>query len=160
MLVGGIDPGKKGYLVIVSTEDNFSPVVFKLPYDKDGELNPHLFSAAISVVDVVFSERPLVVNTNAKGSEAFSSTGVATRLVDFGGIRELVKLAKKKFVAVMPGQWKAAYKLSSNKQKSIDWVKKHYPNVNLIPEGCRVESHDIAEALLIAHYGKASILAS
>jgi hypothetical protein len=142
MIVGGLDPGKKGYLAAISTE-TLKPTLYKIPYDDKGELNVPLFKAALLACDVVFCERPIAKNTE----------GMSTRLTDFGEIKGVIKSMDKRIVTMMPNVWKAAYGLNRNKKKSIELAKKKYPDLNLIPEGCRVENDDMAEAVLIAHYG-------
>lgn len=144
MIVAGIDPGKKGFICILR-EGN--PEFHPLPYTlKDNELDCSVFVRLLEGIDLVYCEKPIhQVNQ-----------GMMTRLQDFGEIRGLVRLHTE-FVGLMPRTWKKHYSLSSDKQASIDLAKKLYPGVNLLRTSrSRVESDDMAEALLLAHYASLS----
>jgi len=141
MWVAGIDPGKKGYMALIDDKDEVH--LHPLPY-VDNELDPNLFLAMIAPADHVFIERPI----------GKINSGVWTRFSDFGGMKTLAKISKK-VVTLMPKVWKSHYKLDSDKQKSIDKAKELYPKVNLFrSKRCRKEDDNMAEAILIAKYGK------
>ena len=56
---------------------------------------------------------------------------------------------------VSPQKWKKEFNLDSDKQKSIDTAKKLFPDVNLFRTNrCKKEHDGMAEALLIAEYGR------
>ena len=56
---------------------------------------------------------------------------------------------------VSPQKWKKEFNLDSDKQKSIDTAKKLFPDVNLFRTNRCTKEHDgMAEALLIAEYGR------
>lgn len=55
---------------------------------------------------------------------------------------------------VVPRKWKGEYGLNSDKKKSVEVCKKLFPEVNLVPDGCKKAHDGMAEALLMAEYGR------
>lgn len=146
MRVGGIDPGKKGFLCVLQDDDD--PIFYSLPYDQEGILNISIFEAAILPLDVVFVERPIGVN----------SDGLMMRHQDFGEMRGIIR-KHCEFRWLMPKVWKDALGLTKDKHLSILKAKALYPNADLrrmTPTGqvSQIPDDNRAEALLIAHYGK------
>ena len=56
---------------------------------------------------------------------------------------------------VPPQKWKKAYDLGSDKQKSIEKCQEMHPELSLLPTSrCKKPSDGMAEAVLIAEYGR------
>lgn len=72
-----------------------------------------------------------------------------------GYIEGVLKTKGIPFDLISPQKWKKQYDLHSDKEKSIAVCKELFPDVNLLRTSrCKKESDGMAEALLIANYGK------
>ena len=61
---------------------------------------------------------------------------------------------------IAPQKWKRYYGLHSDKAESIVLCQQKYPDINLLPTPrCRKPSDGMAEALLIAGYGRETMYA-
>ena len=59
------------------------------------------------------------------------------------------------YYLVTPQKWKKYYQLGSDKQQSVDKCHQLFPSISLLPSPrCHKDSDGMAEALLIANYGK------
>ena len=73
----------------------------------------------------------------------------------FGYILGVLDACNIETKLVSPQKWKKEFNLDSDKQKSIDTAKKLFPEVNLFRTNRCTKEHDgMAEALLIAEYGR------
>ena len=73
----------------------------------------------------------------------------------FGYILGVLDACSIETKLVSPQKWKKEFNLDSDKQKSIDTAKKLFPDVNLFRTNrCKKEHDGMAEALLIAEYGR------
>ena len=82
-----------------------------------------------------------------------------TSMFHFGksaGFIEGVLAAKNiRYELIPPQRWKKAFGLHSDKQESIDLCKEKFPGVSLLPTPrCKKDADGMAEALLIALYGR------
>lgn len=48
----------------------------------------------------------------------------------------------------------AAERKKVQKASAVAFIRERYPEINLIPPRCRVEDHNLAEAVCLAHYGQ------
>lgn len=72
-----------------------------------------------------------------------------------GYIEGVLKAKNIPFELVSPQKWKKKYELHSDKEQSIAKCKELFPDINLLrTPRCKKESDGMAEALLIANYGK------
>lgn len=63
-----------------------------------------------------------------------------------------------KTLLVPPQIWKKSYNLGSDKQKSIEKCQEMHPELSLLPTPrCKKPSDGMAEAVLIAEYGKSIV---
>ena len=70
------------------------------------------------------------------------------------GILEALEVS---YELVKPQTWKSYVHVTSDKKTSIIKAQKLFPNTSLLPTPrCRVPADGLAEALLIAYYGKES----
>lgn len=73
----------------------------------------------------------------------------------FGYILGVLGACEIPFQLVPPRKWKSHFSLDGDKAKSIETAKRLFPAVSLLPTSrCHKDSDGMAEALLIALYGK------
>lgn len=143
MIVAGIDPGKQGFITVLTEKtQDFYP----MPY-KDDQLD---FIKLLKVLDPchrIFIEEPFIMSGNR-------NKGLKTQLIDFGQLLLCCRLSAD--TERIPAQnWKKTLALGKDKDASIKLVQELYPNVDLRKSThplCKPD-HNKAESLLIAHYG-------
>lgn len=137
----GIDPGKKGALAII--EDGNTTVV---PCDY-GE-----YASQLSALD------PAYTIVSIERVHAMPKQGVSSCFVfgeGFGIIQGILIALGFKYNKVEPWVWKKHYGIGRDKDESIHLARETFPCVSLLPTPrCKKDSDGMAEALLIAKYGK------
>lgn len=72
-----------------------------------------------------------------------------------GFIEGVLSALKIPFELVIPQKWKKTFDLHADKTESINVCQKLFPSANLLPTPrCKKPSDGMAEALLIAEYGR------
>ena len=142
MIYIGVDPGKNGGIAII---------------DSDG------------VIAFPFSEERLLIELDGIAQEyecicylehvhAMPKQGVSSTFnfgMNFGIIQGVLKAYAIPYELVTPQKWKKEFSCTSDKNTSIEVCKRLFPNVNLkATEKCRKDHDGMAEALLIAEYGR------
>ena len=142
MIYIGVDPGKNGGIAII---------------DSDG------------VIAFPFSEERLLIELDGIAQEyecicylehvhAMPKQGVSSTFnfgMNFGFIQGVLKAYSIPYELVTPRKWKKEFSCTSDKNTSIEVCKRLFPNVNLkATDRCRKDHDGIAEALLIAEYGR------
>ena len=142
MIYIGIDPGKNGGIAII---------------DSDG------------VIAFPFSEERLLIELDGIAQEyecicylehvhAMPNQGVSSTFnfgMNFGFIQGVLKAYEIPYELVTPQKWKKEFSCTSDKNTSIEVCKRLFPGVNLkATERCKKDHDGIAEALLIAEYGR------
>ena len=142
MIYIGVDPGKNGGIAII---------------DNDG------------VVAFPFSEERLLIELDGIAQEyecicylehvhAMPKQGVSSTFnfgMNFGFIQGVLKAYEIPYELVTPQKWKKEFSCTSDKNTSIEVCKRLFPNVNLkATDRCRKDHDGMAEALLIAEYGR------
>ena len=142
MIYIGVDPGKNGGIAII---------------DSDG------------VIAFPFSEERLLIELDGIAQEyecicylehvhAMPKQGVSSTFnfgMNFGFIQGVLKAYEIPYELVTPQKWKKEFSCTSDKNTSIEVCKRLFPNVNLkATDRCRKDHDGIAEALLIAEYGR------
>ena len=142
MIYIGVDPGKNGGIAII---------------DNDG------------VIAFPFSEERLLIELDGIAQEyecicylehvhAMPNQGVSSTFnfgMNFGFIQGVLKAYSIPYELVTPQKWKKEFSCTSDKNTSIEVCKRLFPNVNLkATERCRKDHDGMAEALLIAEYGR------
>ena len=142
MIYIGVDPGKNGGIAII---------------DSDG------------VIAFPFSEERLLIELDGIAQEyecicylehvhAMPKQGVSSTFnfgMNFGFIQGVLKAYEIPYELVTPQKWKKEFSCTSDKNTSIELCKRLFPNVNLkATERCRKDHDGMAEALLIAEYGR------
>jgi len=148
MIIAGVDIGKRGGIARIVDGQVF---VDPLPFDSDNALDVNVYADLLRSVDLIYIEEPFI-----PGGMANKGTKVA--ITDYGQLLGIAKLTCPKVVTVTARQWKHYFKLSKDKQESIDMAKKMYPNVNLLrTKRSKKECDGMAEAILIARYAMACL---
>lgn len=139
----GIDPGKKGALVVL-WDDGCDAV--RIPFDEFayrdalGALDP---AKTVAVVEHVGA-------MPGQGSVSTFSFGQ-----NFGWILGLLTAYRIPYMLVRPQKWKKEYSCTSDKNTSIAVAKHLFPWFNLKRTAKCVKDDDgLAEALLLANYGR------
>ena len=142
MIYIGVDPGKNGGIAII---------------DSDG------------VIAFPFSEERLLIELDGIAQEyecicylehvhAMPKQGVSSTFnfgMNFGFIQGVLKAYEIPYELVTPQKWKKEFSCTSDKNTSIEVCKRLFPGVKLkATERCRKDHDGIAEALLIAEYGR------
>lgn len=141
----GIDPGAEGGIGIIPKDGN--PSAFLMPSTREGLCNllrPYQNSDVIVVVEKVHSMPHQGVASTFKFGKAY------------GEVLGICSAFGFHIIDVRPQEWKA--KLiprvadKSDKVESIKRSKQLFPQVSLVPPGCRTDYDGIAEGLLMAEY--------
>ena len=143
MIYIGIDPGKKGGIAILDENNS----VCAYPFSEEILVDTAL---ALKV-----SDKPIIAAVEKVG--AMPHQGVKSMFTfgqGFGFIQGVLSALKIPFQLVPPQKWKKEFSLSSDKKQSVTVCKRLFPDLLLIPGGCRKENDGMAEAALIAEYAK------
>lgn len=79
-------------------------------------------------------------------------TSMFTFGMNFGWLKGVLDANGISYQEIRPQTWKKEFGLNSSKEDSIAVARQLFPDANLIPEHCRKEDHNIAEALLLSLY--------
>ena len=147
MIYIGIDPGRNGGIAIIKTLGNKIDKVGVKCYS-DEDLLGILADAEKYIHKVCYLE-----NVHAMPKQGVSST--FNFGMNFGFIQGVLKAYGIPYELVTPQKWKKEFSCTSDKNTSIEVCKRLFPNVNLkAAERCKKDHDGIAEALLIAEYGR------
>lgn len=147
MIYIGIDPGKNGGIAVLHVLKN---------------------NAFVNASTYVFDESTLITildelkNYNCKCTlehvHAMPKQGVTSTFnfgMNFGFIQGVLKAYAIPYKLVTPQKWKKEFSCTSDKNTSIEVCKRLFPKVNLkATERCKKDHDGMAEALLIAEYGR------
>lgn len=147
MIYIGIDPGKNGGIAVLHVLKN-NQFVSASTYVFDE-------SSLINILDEVksYSCKCTLEHVHAMPKQGVSST--FNFGMNFGFIQGVLKAYGIPYELVTPQKWKKEFSCTSDKNTSIDVCKRLFPNVNLkATERCKKDHDGMAEALLIAEYGR------
>lgn len=143
MIYIGIDPGQNGGYAFIS----------------DGGAETYAWDDVEFLVEMeeVFESGQKAVAVVEKVG-AMHGQGV-TSMFNFGKsagfIEGVLRAYNIPFQLVPPKTWKKEFSLGSDKAQSIEVCKRLFPKVNLLrTDKCRKEHDGMAEALLMAEYGR------
>ena len=142
MIYIGIDPGKNGGIAFIN---EFGEIIQLLPFSDDDLilLIKNCSSDMICTLEHV---------------HAMPKQGVSSTFnfgMNFGFIQGVLKAYNIPYELVTPQKWKKEFSCTSDKNTSIEVCKRLFPNVNLkATERCKKDHDGLAEALLIAEYGR------
>ena len=142
----GVDPGKHGGLGLLD-RDGTAIAWTRMP---DG---PALITEWLT--EMTGRHRGTVIVTElAQAMPKQGITGAFTYGRHFGLFEVIALFLKIPYHEVRPTVWKKAMGLTSKKLDSVTLCRRLFPQVELIPAGCRKEHDGIAEALLIAEWAR------
>lgn len=136
----GIDPGKKGAFVVIEKPNVYIHNLFPIE------------NFIIKLKELMSNGGGLFVAIERQ--QPFPKQGVVSTFSigeTYGMIKGILKNNGITFVEVSPKSWKRAYGLKNNKQESISIAKENVAKHGLILNK-EIETHDEAEALLLALY--------
>lgn len=155
-VVIGVDPGKKGGIAFLSTDPKIPVTATLMPLyaspADDTDIDARAFAnlllktlhgrKAVACVEEVF----------ARARQA----GQTTFIRGYGKLIGALELLEIPYVLVTPQAWKKAVlgrKYShTEKQGTMDWVTRTFPDFNLVPPGKRVASDGYADSVALAYY--------
>lgn len=147
MIYIGIDPGKNGGIAILSVENN--QVVSALTY---------VFDESILITMLYKLRHDYYCKCTLEHVHAMPKQGVSSTFnfgMNFGFIQGVLKAYGIPYELVTPQKWKKEFSCTSDKNTSIEVCKRLFPSVNLkATDRCKKDHDGIAEALLIAEYGR------
>lgn len=143
MIYIGIDPGKKGALAIIDT-DNDSVRIF--PFDGD------TYRQRLMVIEGLPSRCCLEHVSAMPGNGSVSMFNFGE---NFGFIQGLLTAYEIPYELVRPQKWKKEFSVTADKNQAIDVCKRLFPNAILKrTDRCKVDDSNFAEALLMAEYAR------
>lgn len=155
MIYIGIDPGKNGGIAVIHD---------KLPKPIDVTVYKYSDDDLIDVIDVCTKGSSIAVHRDEEIKcvlekvNAMPGQGVVSMFnfgQNFGFIQGVLKSYEIPFELVPPQKWKKEFSVTSDKNTSIEVVKRLFPNVNLkATERCKKDHDGMAEALLMAEYAR------
>ena len=150
----GIDPGRGGAIAVLEDNDTILSAPSVIATSVFSE-EAYLQIISQSTIECLLAPFAVVEDVHAMPKQGVTS------MFNFGqnkgwilGVLAANRIDVK---LVSPQKWKKAFALDSDKQKSIACAKRLFPNVNLLATPrCRNPHDGIAEALLMAYYGRNS----
>lgn len=142
MIYIGIDPGKNGGIAFIN---EFEEIIQLLPFSDD---------ALIRWIKNCSSDMKCTLeHVHAMPKQGVSST--FNFGMNFGFIQGVLKAYGIPYELVTPQKWKKEFSCTSDKNTSIEVCKRLFPGVNLkATDRCKKDHDGMAEALLIAEYGR------
>ena len=146
MIYIGIDPGKNGGIAFIDTfQQSYDVYVFS-----EETLLKKLYRFSKYKTDSIKCVLEKVNAMPGQGVVSMFNFGQ-----NYGFIQGVLKAYGIPYELVTPQKWKKEFSCTSDKNTSIEVCKRLFPNVNLkATERCKKDHDGIAEALLIAEYGR------
>ncbi len=148
----GIDPGLSGAIGWV-THDGHADAQL-LPLTTAREIDAEALRLQLEILRPEFVVIELVGGRPGNGSVASFNFGMA-----YGAAIVSTISARCLYARVRPQAWQKAILGPSvakgeTKAAAISYVKQAFPSVSLVPKGCRVENHNLADAVCLAEYAR------
>jgi crossover junction endodeoxyribonuclease RuvC len=150
MNIAGIDPGISGG---IATKLPGGMVAEKLPIikkTKGSEIDIHSLIRILKAnsVEIVYLEKMGI--RPGEGARSGATAGI-----NWGTIYGALIAVGVKVEVVTPQRWKGSILAGTPKDKdaAIGYARRNYPEVDLIPRGCRTPQDGIADAVCICVYG-------
>lgn len=143
----GIDPGKSGALVAIG--GNIEGL--KMPLSATNDIDCR------TVRDFLIIHNPALVVIEKVG--AMPGQGVKSMFSfgeAYGAVRAIVDAMEIPYMLVTPQAWKKKVLAGTKKEKAdaIDYCRRRFPSLDLIPGKCRTPQDGLADAACIAEYGR------
>jgi Holliday junction resolvasome RuvABC endonuclease subunit len=149
-LVLGIDPGLHGAYALIDYAANPHRIVVEAMPLAGGEVD----LAELAVEWRAFAPHLAVVERVASMPKqgVASSFKFGRRVGEIDGILAALGIRSEK---VTPQAWKKVILAGTEHDKAatIEWCRRAFPSVQLVPKGCRVPQDGFADALALAEYG-------
>lgn len=146
----GIDPGQKGGLALLS------PAGALIEYEKMPGTRKGIYLWLGSAIYMMpASNHPCTMLVEK--AQSMPSQGVSSAFSygsHFGGFEMAALALGLRYEEVRPAIWKKAMGLNADKANAISTCERLFPSVQLIQKGCRKPHDGMAEAILIAEYGR------
>lgn len=142
----GVDPGRNGGLCVLR-DDGAVMGTARMP-DGKARIIDWITQATGRFVN------PILVTELAQAMPKQGVTSTFNYGRHFATFEDAAILLKIPYVEVRPAAWKKTMGLTQKKADSITACRRLFPLVELVPAGCRVEHDGMAEALLIAEWGR------
>ena len=148
MLYLGIDPGRHGAIAAI-TDTREILLLANLPWFEDGRHDPH---ALTSFLDGLPEQQffSVLENSTARIPNARSLMMLGK---SFGSVASVLDLRSQVLRTPQPSAWKAHMGVTAEKSSSVLLARKLFSD---LPGRLR---NDMAEALLLAEYGRSTYLA-
>ncbi len=144
----GIDPGQKGAIAVLDSEEPAS--VIDMPLLPDGDIDPYVLFKLLASMN---PSETYAILEKAQAMPKQGVTGIFTYGQGYGTLLTVLRLASIPFVEVRPLKWKKYYSLGKDKRQVVTCAMNLYPDIEYFrPQGGMKDGR--AEAILIAHYGK------
>ena len=146
----GIDPGQKGGVALVNGAG------LAIEY----ETMPATVKGLLTLIECCIrscqdnDELPRLIVELAQPMPRQGVVSVFTYGRHFGSFEVIAALLEIPYYEVRPSIWKKTMGLNALKANSIMLCERIFPTVRLIPARCRTKYDGIAEALLIAEWGR------
>jgi crossover junction endodeoxyribonuclease RuvC len=148
----GIDPGKKGAIVLYSQDGAGRVEPHRMPI-VDDEINLYSIDKIINPVLAISDCYAFIEDVHSmpgQGVRSMFTFGFST-----GALHGILSYCNIPIYKVTPQKWKRVILkgLGTDKAAAITYCQREYPLISLIPTGCRVPSDGICDAICIAEYG-------
>ena len=153
----GIDPGQKGGIALLNATSQLwqmmdDPVSLQTLFYRLRSYSPIVQKEEGTDRDII------AVVERAQTMPKQGIVGAFTYGKHYGMLLASLAAAGIPYVEIPPATWKkeilVGVRDKKDKKQVIVFCQKLFPLANLIPEGCRVEKDGLAEALLLAEYGR------
>lgn len=145
MIYIGIDPGKRGGLAAVGESGYFTSLMPSTTAQVLRELKA--LRSGLRCTAIIEKVQVMGKSFGAKAALSYGQ--------GYGEIIGILTALEIKVVEVSPAVWKKAMGLTKEKDDSIALCERLFPNVCLLPtDKCKKPSDGMAEALLLAEYGR------
>jgi crossover junction endodeoxyribonuclease RuvC len=146
----GIDPGLKGGIAVIT--EGILTSLLPMP----GEAGLREFLQSLSEAGKTIP--PMVVLEKSQPMPKQGVSSVFSYGVGYGIILGMLIYGRIPYHLVRPAVWKSTMLAGEPDKKdkgtSIRVVERIFPDVELVPRGCRKPADGLAEALLMAEYGR------
>lgn len=150
-MIIGIDPGAKGGVAFIRN----SGELYKAYVMPDKVKLPYLISNTMIDANTDSSETFYCCIEKSFPSHNQGITSIFNHGYNYGWYVSTLSILNIETIEVLPQVWKSAFKLSKDKQKSMDLCLKLWPESKSLIYGKKGGMLDgVAEALLIAEYGR------
>ena len=151
MIYIGIDPGKNGGIACIQKVED-KQIIEIAPYSDENIVG--LLNKCDLASDINGEEIKCVLEK----VNAMPGQGVVSMFnfgQNYGFIQGVLRAYRIPYELVPPQKWKKEFSVTSDKNTSIEVCKRLFPTVNLkATDRCKKDHDGIAEALLIAEYGR------